>query len=157
MIMHGRFIARCTFVQSNILVDSDGNAVLVDFGLSRLLYEMTRTLTNIQEGGKTCFLAPELLSKIADKFQTSKESDIYLFAMSIYTLLYNVTPFQEIRHKFAVPPAVLPAPTFLGDGNPHLRLPLGTKWRASYGLLSHRCGIEWKIGFPLALFMLGYV
>ena len=87
------------------MVDSDGNGVLLDFGLSRLRFETTRTLTNIQTSGTLRFLAPEL-SMCEGDFRTTEKSDTYSFGMLIYQLLYDTIPFDNIPKDYFVPAQV---------------------------------------------------
>lgn len=88
-------------IKGNVLVDNDGNGVILDFGLSRLRFETSRTLTNIQASGTLRFLAPEL-STGEDDFRTTEKSDTYSFGMLIYQLLYNSIPYSNIPNEFAV-------------------------------------------------------
>lgn len=87
------------------MVDKYGNGVLLDFGLSRLKFETTRTLTNIQASGMLRFLAPEL-STGENEFRTTEKTDTYSFGMLIYQLLYDVVPFDDLRNDLAVLKAV---------------------------------------------------
>lgn len=83
------------------MVDKDGNAVLLDFGTSRLRFEKTRTLTNMQTFGTLRFLAPEL-STGEGNYRTTERSDVYSFGMLIYQLLYDIIPFDNLLNEFAV-------------------------------------------------------
>lgn len=95
-IIHGDVHAR------NIVVDDKGNALLCDFGVSRILHEVTRTNSNIVEGGKYRYLAPELVTD--DEFRTSRASDCYSFAMAILEMATLERPFAEILRDLSVPP-----------------------------------------------------
>ncbi|KAF8313252.1 kinase-like protein [Clavulina sp. PMI_390] len=94
-IVHGDIHAR------NILIDADGNGLLSDFGLSRIKHEQTRTATNIVEGGKYRYMAPELLSSLDRKFRTTPASDCYAFAMTILELATLEKPFAEFENERA--------------------------------------------------------
>lgn len=69
--------------QLNILIDDAGNAVLCDFGLSRIKADTTSHTTKADEGsivGSRNWMAPErLLGGIL-----KKPSDIYALGMTIY-------------------------------------------------------------------------
>jgi serine/threonine protein kinase len=86
--------------QNNILVDVSGEAVLCDFGFSRVRYEVTRTQTNIREGGRLRYLAPEL-SYGPDSFRTTAESDVYSLAMTLFNLSTLRVPYEELRNEMA--------------------------------------------------------
>ena len=86
--------------QNNILVDVNGEAVLCDFGFSRIRYEVTRTQTNIREGGRLRYLAPEL-SYGPDSFRTTAASDVYSLAMTLFNLSTLRMPYEEHRNEMA--------------------------------------------------------
>ncbi|KAF8307515.1 kinase-like protein [Clavulina sp. PMI_390] len=79
----------------NILITEDGNALICDFGLSRIHHEVTRTATNIQQGGHRRYAAPELINSPDDRFRTSKASDIYSLGMTFYSLVTLDLPFRD--------------------------------------------------------------
>lgn len=113
-----------------MLVNSDGDAVLCDFGLSRIRHEHTRTLTISQSGGRERFLAPELTT--GDLFRTTEASDVYSWVMTIYELGTGQPPFAlgpNILGPYQLVPAVQrgirpdKTPPFLGmDAIPFDRL-----------------------------------
>lgn len=82
-----------------MLVDELGNAVLVDFGYSRVRYDESRAYTTSLAGGKLRFLAPEIT---AGDVQVSENTDIYSLAMVIYELLYQTVPFSHIQGEWGV-------------------------------------------------------
>ncbi|KAF8319972.1 kinase-like protein [Clavulina sp. PMI_390] len=95
-IIHGDLHAR------NIVVDDRGNGLLCDFGLSRIKHEKTRTATNIVEGGKYRYQAPELLQLQDDFcFRTTTSSDCYAFGMTILELVTLERPFAEYQNERA--------------------------------------------------------
>ena len=98
------------------MVDNDGNAILLDFGLSRFRFETTRQLTNIQVAGYIRFLAPELSSGEGN-FRTTEKSDVYSLGMLIYQLLYDIAPFNDLPNDPAVMRAVMDGRT---PGRPNL-------------------------------------
>lgn len=97
LLMH---LPPCLVPKRNVLVNSNGSAVLIDFGFSRLRFDESRSLTKIRSGGAIRFLAPELIME--DKFRTSEKSDVYAFGMLIYQLLYTVIPFYETEKEMSV-------------------------------------------------------
>lgn len=68
--------------------------MLCDFGFSRIRHEVTRTHTNIREGGRGRFLAPELSSG-PTVFRTSQASDVYGLSMTFLALFTRKLPFDE--------------------------------------------------------------
>lgn len=74
--------------------------MLCDFGLSRIRFEVTRTHTNIREGGRLRYLAPEL-SFGPESFRTTEASDIYSLSMTLFCLLTLCTPFEDYRNDMA--------------------------------------------------------
>lgn len=107
------------------MVDKNDNAVLLDFGLSRVRFETTRTLTDIQEPGNIRFLAPELSMTEGD-VRTTEKSDTYSFGMAIYQLLYDVVPFDNLSNKFAVVKTVMAGCIPRRPGLPDDRMKLPT-------------------------------
>lgn len=79
------------------MIDIRGVAYLSDFGLSRIRHEITRTHTIVRSGGILRFVAPEVSD---GKMTRGREpSDIYSFAMSIFTLGTGKTPFNHIANN----------------------------------------------------------
>lgn len=70
-------------LQLNVLIDDAGNAVLCDFGLSRVKADVTSRTVNTDDSGivgSRNWMAPELLIGKSLK----KPSDIYAFGMTLY-------------------------------------------------------------------------
>ena len=82
------------------MIDAHNNALLSDFGLSRICHDATRTHTTIREGGRQRFLAPEL-SAGAEKFRTGPSSDIFSFSMVIFNTWTCEVPFPEYNDRKA--------------------------------------------------------
>lgn len=74
------------------MIDNSGQALLCDFGLSRIRYEITRTYTCIRAGGRNLFIPPEL-SKQAEP-RSNEAGDVYTFGMAILKLGTGAKPFQ---------------------------------------------------------------
>lgn len=78
-------------LQLNVLIDDAGNAVLCDFGLSRVKADVTSRTANADDSGiigSRNWMAPELLIGKSLK----KSCDIYAFGMT----LYEVTVVQVV-------------------------------------------------------------
>ena len=87
------------------MIDASGNALLCDFGLSRIRHEVTRTHTIIREGGRKRFLAPELLAG-AEKFRTSSASDIFSLSMIFWNAWTRKLPFAELTNELRAEAAI---------------------------------------------------
>lgn len=86
--------------QRNIVIDNNGKALLIDFGLARIKHEVTRSTTGLIEGGRYRYLAPELLSVPEPGFfRTSPATDCYAFAMTILELATLDRPYVEFTHE----------------------------------------------------------
>jgi len=88
---------------SNVLISSEGQALLSDFGLCKLRHEVTRTLSrngDVKEGGSSRYLAPEILN--GDIIKWTPESDRYSLAMTFLELAILDRPFSEISNEYAV-------------------------------------------------------
>ena len=83
------------------MINAFGNAFLCDFGFSRIRHEITRTFTNIREGGRVRFLAPELLAG-AERFRTSTASDVFSLSMTFYSTWARTLPFCESFNEYKV-------------------------------------------------------
>ncbi|KIJ34640.1 hypothetical protein M422DRAFT_34989 [Sphaerobolus stellatus SS14] len=89
-VVHGNI--KC----SNILVSDQGQALISDFGLARVMEEITEVsaYTTFTSSGGIRWLAPELMSENTSQ---TLATDIYAFAMSILECLTSAKPFAELR------------------------------------------------------------
>lgn len=86
-------------MQENILINQDGRACLVDFGLSTivgvdthldpldpslLIVNQRDSLMSFVEGGSYPWMSPELLEVSDGNYRPTKESDVYALGMVIY-------------------------------------------------------------------------
>lgn len=88
------------------MLTGTGEALLCDFGLSRIRHEVTRTLSTIHVGGRQRFLAPELLAGVEEKFRTSKATDVFSEALVLLSAWTGQVPFPEIRSELAAATAL---------------------------------------------------
>jgi serine/threonine protein kinase len=101
-------------------MNEKGEALLCDFGLSRIRHEVTRTRTDIRSGGMVAYLAPELLAG-PDRYRTTEASDVYAMAMTFVGLGTLLPPFHgvvanEFKLSNLVQDGLRPAaPTTLGN------------------------------------------
>ena len=84
--------------KANILINSDGHAVLADFGLVTLISDQSTFVTTCLTGGTYQWMSPELLDPKMiglEKSHPTKESDCYALGMVIYEILSGCTPFGQ--------------------------------------------------------------
>ena len=82
--LHERNIAYRDLKSENIMLDTDGYAVLVDFGLSKVLLGRTYTMCGTPE-----YLAPEMI----DRRGHGTEVDWWALGVLTYEMLIGSTPF----------------------------------------------------------------
>ena len=73
----------------NIMVNSEGHAVITDFGLARPVSDRGLTKSRQIVGTPLCIAPEQWLGQPADQ-----RSDLYAFGIILYTLLFGVPPFQ---------------------------------------------------------------
>jgi serine/threonine protein kinase len=100
--------SKLTELQSNILIDDNGQALLTDFGLSNVIEEVlesepsmrnTRFATSLF-AGSTRWMAPELIEALTNDDEAqpppiSTSSDVYAFAcvcLEVGLLIYLCVP-----------------------------------------------------------------
>ena len=90
------------YYQGNILIDEGGNAVLCDFGLSRMRYTIERSKTMIRFGANRRYMAPELPDpSSSDPFRSDEMSDVYSLALTLYHLRVLEPPFADLNDRDA--------------------------------------------------------
>ena len=114
---------RCHFLhlqtlKNNIVVDEGGNALICDFGFSRIRHDVTRTHSKIREGGRARFLAPELLDG-PQEFRTTTSSDVYSLLLTFFNLVTLETPFSQYARDLAAAAASQRGERPLKPDNPH--------------------------------------
>jgi len=89
--LHERDIVHQDIKPANILVDSDDNFVITDFGIStNLKSTMRRQSKRSTNAGATAYMAPERFDSVP---RTIKASDLWSLGASIYELVTGQLPF----------------------------------------------------------------
>ncbi|KAF8582044.1 kinase-like protein [Ramaria rubella] len=114
-VVHGNL--KC----ANILVTDNGEAVISDFGLSRVIEDITEnsTYATLTSSGSNRWCAPELMHEI---ISPNLRTDVYSFSMTILECLTSKKPFSNIKRDPCVVMLVV-------DGGRPLR-PEGDVWDA---------------------------
>lgn len=101
--LHSMGVIHRDISRRNVLLDGDMNALVTDFGLSRVLddpdLEGSQTKSNI---GPVRWLPPEFLS--ARRY--SKAGDVYMYGMFVWELLTELPPYSDIPNLLDVAAAV---------------------------------------------------
>lgn len=113
---HAQAVIHRDLKPDNIMVDSDGEPVIMDFGLARRLDDEVRLTTAGEISGTPAYMSPEQVRGNPDEI--GPQSDIYSLGVVLYEMLTGNVPFQgqlmSILHKVVneepLPPsAVQPA------------------------------------------------
>ncbi|KAF8163093.1 TKL/TKL-ccin protein kinase [Crassisporium funariophilum] len=100
--LHARKIIHGNMKCANILVSRKGVACICDFGMSKLIEEVTEKSASatLTTGGSARWLAPELIEgKVASP---TMEADVYSYAMAILELLTGKHPFADYKRDAQV-------------------------------------------------------
>ncbi len=93
---------------SNILLDSNGDAYITDFGIARILSENPKPLTTSGVVGTPSYMSPEQ----AQGHPLDGRSDVYALGVVVFEMLTGVRPFEgetpysvAVKHVTEAPPA----------------------------------------------------
>lgn len=93
--LHLNHVAHRDLKPENVLLDSNYYPIITDFGISTTFSNgMTMSTTNAIIG-TPLYMAPEMLSLEIPRID-SKKSDVYSFGLTMYAILSNKIPFQDI-------------------------------------------------------------
>jgi len=92
-VAHRREIVHRNLKPSNILLDEEGNAYLVDFSIAR---DLSQSASSLKEAkrivGSPCYLSPE---QICGELVTP-QSDIYSLGVLLYEMMSGTHPFPDL-------------------------------------------------------------
>ncbi|KAI5122714.1 hypothetical protein M0805_009767 [Coniferiporia weirii] len=119
--LHDNGIVHSDIKSDNVLVDTSGEAVICDFGISRAINATQAALggnTTALGGPKGSYqwMARELflVEGGPTSIKHTKETDVWAFGMTAYELLTKKRPYAEIHVPLSIPLAIisgkLPAP-----------------------------------------------
>ncbi|PJZ70505.1 histidine kinase [Leptospira perolatii] len=166
--IHEKGVIHKDIKPSNLLVSSDGNAYITDFGLStRLSQEKARYSSASVMEGTLAYIAPEQTGRMNRSID--HRSDLYSLGITYYEMLIGKVPFlstdpMELVHSHI---AKVPLPPHEVDpGIPKkiseivmklLSKTAEDRYQSSYGLVSDlkKCLHDWKKGRTISDFRLG--
>ncbi|KAG9122556.1 hypothetical protein FRC07_001014 [Ceratobasidium sp. 392] len=93
----------------NVLMRDDGTPLLADFGLSRIVAEISTGLTTSSSRGSYRWMSPELFGGVEDQIQVlvTQESDVWAFGCLCLEILTGSLPWASIRSDTGVMQAIL--------------------------------------------------
>ncbi|KAF9459539.1 TKL/TKL-ccin protein kinase [Collybia nuda] len=100
--LHSRNVIHGNVKCANILVSGKGEACICDFGMSKVIEEVTERSASatLTASGSARWLAPELIEGLISS--PTKEADTYSYAMAILELFTEKHPFSHRRRDASV-------------------------------------------------------
>ncbi|MEM9367547.1 MAG: serine/threonine-protein kinase [Planctomycetota bacterium] len=108
---HARSVVHRDLKPANIMIDQEGEPVVMDFGLARQMDSRTEITSVGVVHGTPAYMAPELVR--GAESAVGPQADIYALGVTLYELLSGQLPFQgsmtqllyQIVHTEAEPPS----------------------------------------------------
>ncbi|KAG1828752.1 kinase-like domain-containing protein [Suillus subalutaceus] len=104
--LHSESIVHGDLTGNNVLVDTNGKALLTDFSLFASLPDrISQALLPTNPGGTVCYMAPECLTVDDEGDQTSvlsPASDVYSFGGIMLQVVEGNVPYYYIRTQAAI-------------------------------------------------------
>ncbi|KAG2142772.1 kinase-like domain-containing protein [Suillus bovinus] len=106
--LHSKNIIHGDLMPPNVLIDENGNALLADFGLSRLLADHETSFFASNRSGAIRWAAPEIIPLDTEKpnevVEPNKASDIYSFGCIMMQVLSGCPPYFDMKLE---PPVIV--------------------------------------------------
>lgn len=126
--VHSRHRLHLDIKPANVMVDGGGNAILIDFGVSKQYDEVNGLNTSTLMGVTPNYAPPEQVANGVGKFLPA--TDIYALGATLYTLLTGKIPASCVNRAFGQ--ALDPLPAAVSEAvrravDQAMRLDLGTR------------------------------
>ena len=118
---HGQGVIHRDVKPSNIIVRSDGRALLTDFGVAKAAGVTAYTATTARVGS-VLFMSPE---QAAGAFEITEASDIYSLGVTAYYALTGRAPFEGGSDVAIARQHIERAPTHVSDAHPAIARAVG--------------------------------
>ncbi|KLO08685.1 kinase-like protein [Schizopora paradoxa] len=113
--LHELNVVHSDLKSDNILISEDGQPLLADFGISRIMTaSLSVTTTTAAPKGSVRWMAIELLEVDLSGEQSfgkpavhTKMTDVWSYGMVIYELLTSQYPYAHLRHELQVSMAII--------------------------------------------------
>ncbi|MCL6511913.1 MAG: protein kinase [Anaerolineae bacterium] len=118
---HGRGVIHRDVKPSNIIIRSDGSALLTDFGVAKTAGITAYTATTARVGS-VFFMSPE---QAAGAFEITKASDIYSLGVTAYYALTGRVPFEAGSDVAIARQHIEQPPPHISDAHPAIPRAVG--------------------------------